>query len=79
MVLQASLDAAIAGPFIAYANIVRENKQNLFVYYHSTVATQDKDLPQVKWARWQAKHALRAFFRRGLRGSLALDFVFAGL
>lgn len=27
--------------------------------------------PHVRWARWQAKHALRAFFRRGLSGSFA--------
>lgn len=27
--------------------------------------------PQVRWARWQAKHALRAFFLRGRLGSFA--------
>jgi hypothetical protein len=29
--------------------------------------------PHVRWARWQAKHALRAFFLRGLRGSFAFE------
>jgi hypothetical protein len=30
-----------------------------------------ESIPHVKWARWQAKHALRAFFRRGREGSFA--------
>jgi hypothetical protein len=30
-----------------------------------------KSIPHVKCARWQAKHALRAFFRRGREGSFA--------
>lgn len=32
---------------------------------------KQKSIPHVKCARWQAKHALRAFFRRGREGSLA--------
>ena len=35
--------------------------------------------PQVRWARWQAKHALRAFLRRGLRGSFAFEAGFRPL
>jgi len=34
----------------------------------------DRSLPQVRCARWQAKHARRAFFRRGREGSFALLF-----
>lgn len=45
---------------------------------HTHTPTQCRYSPHVRWARWQAKHALRAFLRRGRRGSLALGLLFAG-
>lgn len=55
-----ALDTAITRPFVAY-NVRYERKR------------KPDHLPQVRWARWQAMHARRAFFRRGRLGSRALE------
>ena len=66
------LDAALAWPFIACSILATRP-------FKAGSPLARCNLPHVKCARWQAKQALLAFFRRGLDGSLGSYFFFASM